>query len=70
MRQAATIVLRVGGHLLCPTAPSPLQALDFPEQLSGILVKLHEVHRFTVASAFPLHHHLLLAWDAAVRWQV
>lgn len=47
-----------------------LQALDIPEQLSGILVKLHEVHRFAVASAFSLHHHLFLAGDAAVRWQV
>ena len=51
--------------------PHPhLQALDIPEQLGGILVKLHEVHRFTVASAFPLHHYLLLAWDAAVWRQV
>lgn len=47
-----------------------LQALDISEQLGGILVKLHEVHCFTVASAFPLHHHLLLARDAAVWWQV
>lgn len=29
-----------------------LQALDLPEQLGGILVKLHEVHRFACCFCF------------------
>lgn len=54
------------------TSPPPLdsQALDFPQQLGGVLVKLHEIHRLSALASFPFHHHLLLAGDAAVRWEV
>ena len=64
-----TVCYTPGGTRVLPPCLD-LQALDLPEQLGGILVKLHEVYRFAAASAFSLHHHLLLAGDAAVWWQV
>ena len=64
-----TICYTPGGALGLPPRLD-LQALDLPEQLGGILVKLHEVYCFAAASAFSLHHHLLVAGDAAVWRQV
>lgn len=57
------------GTLALP-APLVSQALDFPEQLGGVPVKLHEVHRLSAVAALPLHHHLLPAGNAAVRREV